>query len=154
MGGELWEGGGGGIYGGGDTTGGEAAAGGVALTKKSFRTFEITRKYKIIQQYLSWCATRVRWFGRRPRVWLSLQQGLPVGDHDFDHHVGELDVHDGSHRLLLRPEQGGSEADAQVGDGHEVLVRLLDHVGEVGEQDLEHPLVGGGQLLHKAVDLI
>ena len=77
-----------------------------------------------------------------------------MGDHDLDHHVGELDVHDGSHRLLLRPEQGGSEADAQVGDGHEVLVRLLDHVGEVGEQDLEHPLVGGGQLLHKAVDLI
>jgi len=76
-----------------------------------------------------------------------------VGDHDLDHYVGELDVHDGSHRLLLRPEQGGSEADAQVGDGHEVLVRLLDHVGEVGEQDLEHPLVGGGQLLHKPVDL-
>ena len=76
-----------------------------------------------------------------------------MGDHDLDHHVGELDVHDGSHRLLLRPEQGGSEADAQVGDGHEVLVRLLDHVGEVGEQDLEHPLVGGGQLLHKPVDL-
>ena len=77
-----------------------------------------------------------------------------MGDHDLDHHVSELDVHDGSHRLLLRPEQGGSEADAQVGDGHEVLVRLLDHVGQVGEQDLEHPLVGGGQLLHKAVDLI
>ena len=93
------------------------------------------------------------WLGRWPSIWFCLQQRLPVGNHDLDHHVGELDVHDGRHGLLLRPEQGGAEADSQVGDGHEVLVGLVHHVGQVGEQNLKHPLVGGGQLLYQTVDL-
>ena len=36
----------------------------------------------------------------------------PVLDHDLDDDVGELDVHDGGHGLLLGAQQGGAEADA------------------------------------------
>ena len=93
------------------------------------------------------------WLWRWPSVWFRFQQRLPVGDHDLDHHVGELDVHDGCHSLLLCPKQGGAEADAKVGNSHEVLVRLVHHVGQVGEEDLKHPLIGGRQLLYQTVDL-
>ena len=93
------------------------------------------------------------WLGWWPGVRFCLQQRLPVRDHDLNHHVGELDVHDRRHRLLFRPEQGGTEADAKVGHSHQVLVRLLHHVCQVGEQDLKHPLVGGRQLLDQPVDL-
>jgi len=44
----------------------------------------------------------------------------PVLDEYFDDDVGELDVHDRRHRLLLRPEQRRAEADAKIGDGHHV----------------------------------
>ena len=93
------------------------------------------------------------WLWRWPSVWFRLQQRLPVRNHDLNHHVGELDVHDRCHRLLLRPEQGGAEADAKVGDRHEVLIGLLHNVCQVGEKDLKHPLVGGRQLLDQPVDL-
>lgn len=39
---------------------------------------------------------------------------------DLHHNVLELDVHDGSHRLLLGPHQRGTEHDAQVGHRHHV----------------------------------
>ena len=88
-----------------------------------------------------------------PRVRFCLQQRLPVSDHDLNHHVGELDVHDRCHSLLFCPEEGGAEADAQVGHSHQVLIRLLHNVCQVGEKDLKHSLVGGGQLLDQPVDL-
>ena len=46
-----------------------------------------------------------------------------------------------------------TEADAEVGDGHEVLVALDHDVGEVAEEHLQHPGVGVGQLLHQSVHL-
>lgn len=39
---------------------------------------------------------------------------------DLHQNVLELDVHDGSHRLLLGPHQRGAEHDAQVGHRHHV----------------------------------
>ena len=93
------------------------------------------------------------WLWRWPSVWFRFQQRLPVRDHDLNHHVGKLDVHDRRHRFLFRPEQGGTKADAKVGHRHQILVGLLHHVGQVGEKDLKHPLVGGRQLLDQAVDL-
>ena len=99
-----------------------------------------------------------------------------------------LNVHDGRHGLLLRPQQGGAEADswgtvihilpwpgnspvreldnfhkdivgrhvsgAYVGDGHEVCVGLLRHPGEVGQQQLQHPLVRGGETLHQSANMV
>ena len=59
------------------------------------------------------------------RVRLGPQQGLPVADHDLHHHVGELDVHDGGHSLLLGSEEGGTEAHPKVGHSHQISVRLL-----------------------------
>ena len=91
--------------------------------------------------------------GWRVGVGFCLQQRLPVLDEDLDHDVGELDVHDGGHRLLLGPEQGGTEADGQVGHRHQVLVALDHNLGQVTQQHLQHSVVGGGQLLDQSVDL-
>ena len=65
------------------------------------------------------------------REGLSAEDLSPVLDHDLDDDVGELDVHDGGDRLLLCAQQRGAEADAQVGDGHVVLVALDRHVLQV-----------------------
>ena len=92
--------------------------------------------------------------GRGVGVRLGLEQSGPVLDEDLDHDVGELDVHDGGHRLLLGPEEGGTEADGQVGHRHQVLVALDHHLGQVRQQHLQHPVVGGGQLLDQSVDLM
>ena len=89
----------------------------------------------------------------RVGVGLGLEEGVPVLDEDLHHHVSELDVHDGGHCLLLRPEQGGAEADSEVAHRHQVLVALDGDLGEVTEQHLQHLVVGVGQLLDKAVNL-
>lgn len=39
---------------------------------------------------------------------------------DLHHYVLELDVHDGSHRLLLGSHQRGAKHDAQVGHRHHI----------------------------------
>ena len=59
----------------------------------------------------------------------------PVFDEDLDDDVGELDVHDGRHRLLLGPEQRRSEADAQVRDRHHVPLAVRRHLGEDGQKN-------------------
>ena len=89
----------------------------------------------------------------RVGVGLGLEEGVPVLDEDLHHHVSELDVHDGGHRLFLRPEQGGAEADPEVRHRHQVLVALDGGLGEVTEEHLQHPVVGVGQLLDQAVNL-
>ena len=50
------------------------------------------------------------------------EESLAVLDEYFYHFVAELDVHDGGHRLLSRPDESGTEHHAQVGGRHEVLV--------------------------------
>ena len=47
---------------------------------------------------------------------------ITVFDQDLDDLVAELDVHDGGHGLLSRPQQGRPEADADVGRRHLVKV--------------------------------
>ena len=42
--------------------------------------------------------------------WLPAEDLAPVLDHDLDDDVGELDVHDGRHRLLLGAQQRRAEA--------------------------------------------
>ena len=91
--------------------------------------------------------------GRGVGVGFCLQQRLPVLDEDLDDDVGELDVHDGGHGLLLGPEERGTEADAEVGHGHQVLVAFDHDLGEVTQQHLQHPVVGRGKLLDQSVDL-
>lgn len=50
-----------------------------------------------------------------------------VFDDDLHHDVLKLDVHHGSHRLLLGPHQRGAEDHSQVGHGHQVLVAVRGH---------------------------
>lgn len=49
---------------------------------------------------------------------------------DLHHNVLELDVHDGSHRLLLGPHQRGAEHDAQVGHRHHIQFAVSYHPEE------------------------
>lgn len=50
-----------------------------------------------------------------------------VLNQDLHHNVLELDVHDGSHGLFLRPEQGRAEHHAQVGHRHQILLVVTRH---------------------------
>lgn len=50
-------------------------------------------------------------------------------DQDLHHDVLELDVHDCSDRLLLGPQQRGTENHAQVGHRHQVLLLVLGYAG-------------------------
>ena len=50
------------------------------------------------------------------------EEPLAVLDEAGDDLVAELDVHDGGHGLLPRPQQTGPEHHAQVGGRHQVLI--------------------------------
>ena len=49
---------------------------------------------------------------------IGREKCLTVFDEDLNDFVAELDVHDGGYRLLTRPQQSWTEADANVGGCH------------------------------------
>lgn len=52
---------------------------------------------------------------------------LVLLDENLHDDVLELEVHDGRHRLLLRPHEGGAEHHAQVRYRHQVLLTVVRH---------------------------
>ena len=56
-----------------------------------------------------------------------------VPDEDLHDYVGELDVHDGFHGLLLRSHQRGPKAHAKVGHSHQVLASVVCHPDGSGQ---------------------
>ncbi len=89
-----------------------------------------------------------------PRPVGRVHEPPPVLDEYLHDDVGELNVHDGGHGLLLRPEEGGAEADPQVGHGHHVPLRVGRHPLKVRQEQLQHPFVGLREAVAQAVDLV
>lgn len=54
----------------------------------------------------------------------GIEDFLVMRYQDFHDHIVELQIHDRSDRLFLGTEQRRAEADAQIADGHQVLVAL------------------------------
>lgn len=52
---------------------------------------------------------------------------------DLHHNIAEFDVHDGSHSLLLRPQQGRAKAHPEVAYCHKILLTLIGNTVE-GQQ--------------------
>lgn len=57
---------------------------------------------------------------------------------DLHNNVLKFNVHDGCNSLLLWAEQSWSKDYTQIGNGHEVLLMVTGHIGQVLHQQLQH----------------